>query len=83
MTDLQQARRTNIDAAADPDALLDIVTVCALTSMARSTVYQAVQHGVFPSQARRSRRFARWRAGDVRAWLRGEWTHPQSAEVAV
>jgi prophage regulatory protein len=76
-------QRAGIEAAADADALLALPTVMALTGMARSTVYECVKRGDFPPQARRTRRFARWRAGDVRAWLRNEWTPANSEAVEV
>ena len=63
-----------IEAAAMPDALLTIDTVCALTGEGRSTIYGKIKTMGFPAQARKSRRFARWRAGDVTAYLRGEWS---------
>ncbi|MET3374246.1 putative DNA-binding transcriptional regulator AlpA [Variovorax boronicumulans] len=62
-----------IEVAADPDALLNLATVTAMTGMAKTTIYEAIKDGRFPTQARQERRFARWRAGDVRAWLRNEW----------
>jgi predicted DNA-binding transcriptional regulator AlpA len=63
----------SIAAAADPDALLAIPVVQALTGKGRSTIYGDVMHGRFPPPAIRSRRYSRWRAADVRRWLRGEW----------
>lgn len=73
--------RANVQTANDDDALLALPAVQLLTSAARSTIYDAIKAGTFPRQAKQSRRFARWRAGDVRAWLRNEWK-PAAAQQA-
>jgi predicted DNA-binding transcriptional regulator AlpA len=59
-----------IAAAADPDALLDIAVVCALTSMKKTYITTEVRNWRFPQPIHLSRRVTRWRAGDVRAWLK-------------
>jgi predicted DNA-binding transcriptional regulator AlpA len=65
-----------VEAAADPDALLTIETVHTLTSLGKSTIRRMVLEGTFPPPIRRGTRFVRWRAGDVRTFLRVGWPPP-------
>jgi prophage regulatory protein len=59
-----------------PDALLRAEVVCALTGLARATLYRYVSTGNFPKQIRLTCRTARWRAGDVQKWLRDQSQEP-------
>jgi predicted DNA-binding transcriptional regulator AlpA len=71
-----------IAAALIPDARLTLSTVRAITGEGRSTIYEKIKAGTFPPQVIQSRRFARWRAGDVMAYLRGEWVPKQEGAAA-
>lgn len=53
-------------AASNPDTLLHLPTVIAMTGLSRSTIYARQD---FPRPVRLSARCVRWRAGDVLAWL--------------
>lgn len=56
--------------ANDDDALLAMPTVCALAGIGKSLIYEKVKAGTFPKPVKIGQRVTRWRAGDVRAWLR-------------
>ena len=58
-----------LDAANDPDALLRMATVCALTGLSPATIFRKTAAGAFPAPIRDGARCTRWRAGSVRAWL--------------
>lgn len=58
-----------IEAAADPDALLTMATVCTLTGFKRTKIYQLIREGKFPEPERFNPRFVRWKARGVRAFL--------------
>jgi predicted DNA-binding transcriptional regulator AlpA len=71
-----------IAAAADPDALLSIDTVCVLTGMSRTTLRLKVKEGTFPAPSHQNRRVVRWPAHKVRAYLQArtrDITLPASA----
>lgn len=59
-------------ASSDPDALLQLPTVIALTGIGRTSIYNRIKAGQFPAPIRLSQRCARWRAGEVRAWLKAQ-----------
>lgn len=59
-------------ASADPDALLQLPTVIALTGLGKTSIYNRIKAGQFPTPIRLGERCVRWRAGEVRAWLRGQ-----------
>jgi len=61
-----------IAAAADPDALLSIDTVCVLTDMSRTTLRLKVKEGAFPAPSHLNRRVVRWPAHKVRAYLQAQ-----------
>lgn len=61
-----------VTAAECEDALLQIITVGALTGLGRSTVYKRVADGQFPQPIKLGLRCTRWRAGDVTAWLKAQ-----------
>lgn len=58
-------------ASNDPDALLSMPAVCALTGLSASTIYRLEQAGELKAK-RRSARWTRYRAGDVKAWLQAQ-----------
>lgn len=63
-----------IAAAADPDALLPIEVVCALTDLRPGTIREMVRTGRFPAPVHINRKVVRWVAGQVRAWLQAQAT---------
>ncbi len=63
-----------IEAATNPAALLHPEVVYTLTGRRRTTTYNAVKAGTFPPPVMLSPRCARWRAGDVMAWLERQST---------
>jgi prophage regulatory protein len=65
----QQVHVQPLHAAQIADALLHIGTVRALTSLSPATIYRKVAAGEFPSPIKLGPRCARWRSGDVMAWL--------------
>lgn len=58
-------------ASNDPDTLLALPAVAALTGLSASTIYRLVKAGELKVK-RRGARCTRFRAGDVRAWLRSQ-----------
>lgn len=60
----------DITAAQDPDALLTVHTVVALTGYSSAAIRARVRAGTFPQPVRMGPNSARWRAHEVRAWLR-------------
>jgi prophage regulatory protein len=69
------ARRTNaqpLEVLNTPDALLRIQTVVALTGISSVSVYRKVASGDFPAPVKLGTRCTRWRAADVRGWLRAK-----------
>jgi len=73
-TPSKQRQRTPqpLDAANNPDALLNVETVSALAGISRATVYQFETEGRFPQAIRLGTRCTRWRAGDVTDWLKAQ-----------
>lgn len=65
-----------IAAASDPDALITVELVEALTGFSETTIRRMMKKGDFPSPRKFSRSLVRWRAGEVRAWLRARETDP-------
>ena len=59
-----------IPPASEPDALLPIVAVQALTAQSQTTIHDMVRDGTFPRPIIRQHRCTRWLNADVRAWLR-------------
>lgn len=62
----------DISAAQDPDALLTVHTVAALTGFTVATVRERAREGKFPKPLRMGTRTVRWRARDVREWLQAQ-----------
>lgn len=56
----------------EPDALLRIKTVIALTGLCRASIYNKIRSGEFCLPVKLGPRCNRWRAGDVQAWLRAQ-----------
>jgi predicted DNA-binding transcriptional regulator AlpA len=67
---LRKATPAAIAAASDPDALISMAVVMALTGLGESTIRKRVKKGTFPAPSHLSLRLIRWRAGDVRDWLK-------------
>jgi prophage regulatory protein len=65
----RQITPQDISAAADPDALLTVHTVAALTGFTVATIRERAREGRFPAPIRLGSRTVRWRARDVRDWL--------------
>lgn len=51
---------------------LDAKAVCALCGFRKTTLYRRLADGTFPSPIKDGRRFTRWRAADVRAYLEAQ-----------
>lgn len=54
------------------DALLRISTVTQATGLSTATIYRRLATGDFPQPVRLSARCTRWKAADVRAWIRAQ-----------
>ena len=61
-----------VAAAENPDALLQISTISALTGLGRSTIYKKSAEGTFPKLIKIGQRCTRGRAGDITAWLKAQ-----------
>jgi predicted DNA-binding transcriptional regulator AlpA len=59
-------------AASCDDALLRLRTVCALTGLATTPMKKRIAMGDFPAPVRLGSTTHRWRAGDVRGWIRAQ-----------
>lgn len=59
----------SMEVAMNPDALLTIETVCALTGLAKSTIREMVRGVRFPAPVRMNPKVVRWRARDVHAFI--------------
>ena len=81
-TETRPARRItpqDIVAAQDPDALLTVQTVAALTGFTVSTIREMTRQKRFPQALRIGPRTVRWRARDVRGWLQEVGGAPASS----
>lgn len=58
-----------LEAANNPNALLQFATVCDLTGLSRATLYRLIAERRFVGPIRLSTRCTRFRAGEVMAWL--------------
>jgi len=56
-------------AAHDPETLLRIETVQAMTGLGRSSIYDMERKGRFPSGVRLGTHCVRWRCGDIREFV--------------
>jgi predicted DNA-binding transcriptional regulator AlpA len=56
-----------VEVPSDDDALLDLKAVKLLTSLGKTEIYSRI-----PGRCSLGPRCARWRAGDVRRWLRAQ-----------
>ena len=63
-----------IEAAAQPDALLTMRTINAITGLSPATIYRRMAAHDFPEALRLSARCTRWRSADVRSWLAAQGT---------
>lgn len=59
-------------AALHDDALLKLALVVALTGLSGSYLYRKIATHQFPAPVRLGSRCSRWRAGDVKQWLRSQ-----------
>ncbi|WP_138923770.1 helix-turn-helix transcriptional regulator [Sulfitobacter sp. BSw21498] len=55
-------------AALVPNALLRTPDVCAVTGMARPTLYEAMQRGIFPRPIKLGEKSSAWGAAEVNMW---------------
>jgi len=63
--------RATVDISAlHPNALLRLSDVSTLLGISRSTIYNWISNGRFPSPVKVSERAVRWRAEDLAAWRR-------------
>jgi prophage regulatory protein len=62
--------KNQIAAATDDDALLIFPVVLALTGVGRSSLYKKIADKTFPAPVKLGPRMSRFRAGDVRSWIR-------------
>jgi prophage regulatory protein len=69
---IRPKRSQSVEAALDPDALLEMEVVETLTGRRRSTIYDLIKQGAFPAGIVCGAKCTRWRAGDVRTWLRAQ-----------
>jgi prophage regulatory protein len=51
-------------------AYLTLETVMQLTSLGKTTIYKMMRAGDFPERVHVTKRAVRWRAEDIRGWLR-------------
>ena len=54
----------------EPDRILRLKAVLAMTGLSRTTLYRRIALGRFPRPVRISERCAGWRASAVRTWMR-------------
>jgi predicted DNA-binding transcriptional regulator AlpA len=57
-----------LEAASNPQALLRIATVAAVTGVCERSIWQWVSAGTFPQPVTVGKRGKRWRAREVHAW---------------
>ena len=62
----------------EKDQLLRIGKVLEITSLSKSVLYEMVREGEFPRPVRIGKRSARWRQGDIEAWLQ---SRPPATEM--
>lgn len=65
----RKLERARLDAAADPRALLPLLTVAALVGFSKSKIYALIQRDEFPQPVKLGK-MARWRAAEIQQWLR-------------
>ena len=54
----------------EPLSLVSLDVVCGVTGTKKTFVYDAMREGRMPAPLRLSSRCSRWRAGDIREYLR-------------
>lgn len=85
MSKSQKTKTVSVEALAaaqDPDALLTLEVVCALTGLVAYSIQMMVKRGEFPAPIHINQRILRWVARDVRAWLRVKATPDPVAHAA-
>ncbi|MFC3722975.1 AlpA family phage regulatory protein [Neoaquamicrobium sediminum] len=53
----------------EPDRIIRLRTVLALTGLSRSIIYRKIAEGRFPQQVRTSVNGAGWREPDINRWV--------------
>jgi len=53
----------------DPNSILRLKAVCALTGLSRSTLWRMCRRGEFPQPLKLTARLIGWRAAEALAWL--------------
>lgn len=66
----RKATPEEIASAGDPDAMIAVHIVAALIGLGPLTIRRMVKRGTFPEPHAWNRKTVRWRAGDVRDWLK-------------
>lgn len=56
----------------NPDSLLQVSTVQAVTGLGKSTIYTKVREGKFPPPIRLSARCTRFISRDITSWLKAQ-----------
>jgi predicted DNA-binding transcriptional regulator AlpA len=56
--------------------LIPLTVVKALTGLGATTIARHIKAETFPAPHRITRRIVRWRAGDIRDWLRAREARP-------
>lgn len=62
---MQQVNTSN----STPQRLLRLPEVCTLVGLGRSSIYEGVKAGTFPSPVKLSRRAVCWPAASIDAWI--------------
>lgn len=78
----QRQPRQPLQAAENPDALLTVQTVTAITGLSTSTLYRKMAARQFVAPVRMGARCTRFRAGDVTTWLRAQAAAAQAKAAA-
>lgn len=61
-----------------PDYILSMKDICAITGLSRHTIYRMVEANQFPKPAKVGVRNIGWRTSTINAWLESRFGRPQS-----
>jgi prophage regulatory protein len=61
-----------LETAQDPDALLKPATTAQLSGLSIASLYRKAKTKDFPAPVKLGTRCTRWKAGEVRAWLKAQ-----------
>lgn len=61
-----------------PDYILSMKDICAITGLSRHTIYRMVDAGQFPAPAKVGVRNIGWRTSAINDWLESRFGSPQS-----